>query len=217
MKKWREINILIVALLFVLGIESAVFGVSTLFPLETGMVFEHSAVNSTGNSWTITMEVLEEVSLGSNNYYHMRQWDHSPGEVDDFYLRSTDNAHYEWNGTSEILLWQVAPVGTTWVTGDNLVEIIAIESVTVPYGGPYEAYVHRTRNIVKDSLYWYDYIVPGLAPVKIIDYDERDYPPQTMELVSISYNPPVIPAPSSLLLGTVGVSIVGWFRRKRIA
>lgn len=204
-------------MVFVFGYESALFGVPTLFPIETGLVMEYLAINEAGQEWTITHQYLEEVYLGGNNYFHMREHNYTPGETEDLYVRSDADGAYSWHGISESLDFQIAPVGTSWTTpgtsGTDMIEIIGIESVSVPYGGPYEAYVYRKHNIDENSPYWYQYWVPDLGQVRVIDYWE-DYP-QTMELISVTLDSTVIPAPGSLLLATVGASMVGCLRQKR--
>jgi hypothetical protein len=156
-----------------------------LFPLTTGQKMISIRSDNTGNSWSVTGEVAEEVTLGSKSYFRLviRNYNNE-AEYDEIYFRSTEKEVYFYEGTKEFLAFQVAPVGTKWVTGDTVREITAIEAVTVPYGGPYQAYVHRNHKPSKNSPYWYTYIVPGVGMVKEVDFYTSNAP-AISELVNV--------------------------------
>ena len=164
-----------------------------LLPLESGIVYEYSNSDNSGANWTTQIEVLEEVTLGSRKYYHIRARDFNQGDISDFNLRTTETEVYGWTGDGEELVFQIAPVGTKWSyidwdDDDIVAEIIAIEAVTVPYGGPYTAYVHRKYSPSENSPYQYEYVVPGLGFIKAVDY-WFDNPPMVMELTRIFRKP----------------------------
>lgn len=212
----NKTNILITIFLLVLIAHATLFAAPTLIPLEVGNWWEYSRTDASGNAWTVDWKVLAEVTYASNNYFQIRETNYEPGTIDDFYIRSTEDTLYGWNGTTEEIDLQAAPVGTTWIRGNDLVEIIAIEPVTVPYGGPYEAYVHRKHDFVLNSPYYYEYIVPGLGLVKEVDYWNDD-PPMTMELIAAGGSTAIIPAPGSLLLTTIGLTFLTHLRKNRIS
>ena len=152
--------------------------------MEVGQVYEYTRRDSTGNSWSTTLEVLGTKIFNDKSYFHLRQSNYRPGEVDEFYWRSTENAIYSWHDTGETLDWQIGPTGTVWTHGDTVTEIMGVESVTVPYGGPYNAYKYRNYNSPESSPYWYNYLVPGFGFIKEVDY-WTDNPPKIQELINI--------------------------------
>jgi hypothetical protein len=134
---------LFVSLFFLISIPAFA---ELLWPFETGTVYEYRGSDNRGVYWTMIVEVLEEVTLDSKKYYHVCRWEYEPGDIDirEMFARTTDTAIYTWTGNGEEFLFQlVGPVGTTWSYGDTVAEIIAIEPVTVHYGGPHTAYVYR--------------------------------------------------------------------------
>jgi len=161
-----------------------------LWPLETGTVYEFSNSDNSGANWTAQIGILEEATLGSKKYNHVRLRNYWPGDLEDIYVRSTDTALYGWTGNGEGLILKIGPVGTTFFDGtddDVFVEIIGIEPVTVPYGGPYTAYVYRKYDMSENSPFWYNYLVPGLGMLKEVHY-WSDNPPMVMELTRICHD-----------------------------
>jgi hypothetical protein len=152
-----------------------------LLPLQTGMWTEFKKTDGLGHQWTVRREVLQRVTVGNLIYYNIRQLNRDPYAetsvlVEEFLMRSTETAVYINAGGTEILWCQVGSPGTTWTfpqqNGTETVTIMPDETVTVPYGGPYQAHVYRhhyTENGV-NSPYWYSYVVPGLSAVKEVDY-----------------------------------------------
>ena len=165
-----------------------------LWPMQVGQksVFTRTDSDVPPNSWTVTLEVMEGVTMCSENYFHVHRWNYrNYGETVDLYFRSTENADYGCTSGVECIDFQSGEVGEKWTScGDTEVtEIMASETVTVPYGGPYMAIVSRVYNEATMSSYCYHYIVPGLGLVKEVDY-RTDNPPRTLELVEIQVPEP---------------------------
>jgi hypothetical protein len=190
-----------------------------LFPMQVGMWWELDKHDSAvpQNNWTVRGQVLGTVTIGSQDYFNIGQWDYQPGVYREIPLRSTDQAVYIYDGVSEHLVFQIAPVGTTWsnieTDGTQIREIISIETVTVPFGTFNNAYVHRNYFDPDDptqpnSPYWYEYVVPGVGNVKEVDYYTDNNPPTVTELARVG----VVPEPISSTLFIVGGITLG-FRR----
>ena len=147
-----------------------------LWPLEIGELIIYTRTDNSEYSWTVRLEVLEIVKLGQNEYYHLRKSNYRPGEIEDMYFRSTVDSVYYWNGTEEFLLFKTGPIGTKWTSEDTVTEITAMESVMVPYGGTFNAYVFKKNNPSENSPFWYDYFVPGFGFIKEVDYWTNNAP-----------------------------------------
>ena len=162
---------------------------ASLWPFETGTVYEYRISDNSGVNWTEIVEVLEEVTLDSKKYHHVRIWENEPGDMDiqERFVRTTDTAIYTWTGNGEEIPFKSGPVGTTWTSGNDVIEIIEPIEVSVPYGGPYTAIVHRKYNYVENSPHRFEYIVPGFGWVKAVDY-WSDNPPMVMELTRICHD-----------------------------
>jgi hypothetical protein len=173
----RELRIALLSMLVVLAAASV--QAAQLFPMKTGIVLEYNSSDNDGHAWHMKMQVMEQVTLAGKQYYHLRQTDYDPYQgnlISDFYLRSTDTEIYSFTGAEEVVVFRAADKGTTWNYpynyGTVYSEIFDIADVTVPYGGPYTAYIHRSyfkRPDNSTSPYWFDYIVPGLTNVKGVD------------------------------------------------
>jgi hypothetical protein len=166
-----------------------------LFPLKTGLRLIYNASDYSSNTWQMHMQILEQVSLGGQTYFHGRQTNYDPigGDyVRDFYLRSTDREVYVSDGVNERLEFQAASPGTAWdfpdPPGTIFKQIADIRPINV-LGGSYLAYRH-------DSYYqegeipsppMLDYMVPGLGIVKMEDYwiEPSERAPLTFTLVKI--------------------------------
>jgi hypothetical protein len=88
-----------------------------LFPLRSGLWSEMDKQDNLGNQWTMRWNVLEEVTLDGQNYFHVQQHNYDPIEGDtlkEFYIRSTDTEVWAWNGPGlgETLGFKLGPVGT---------------------------------------------------------------------------------------------------------
>jgi hypothetical protein len=172
-------------------------------------------------SWVFTIQGLELVDVGGVDYLKIRSCNESgDGICDEVLMRSTENAVYSPDGS---IGFQIAPIGTTWNTpkyhddlgtGINVHEIIAIETVAVPYGTFNNAYVHQVYFNPDDPLldntpYWYDYIVPDVGWVKQVDYWSN--PTEILELRDIT----TVPIPATILLFVSGLAGLAGVRIKR--
>ena len=176
-----------------------------LFPLQVGLRWEYNRSNNTGNEWTVRRELKSQVTIDSLDYFQLQDWNYrNDSALEDLgYVRSTEGAVYGYNPAGEDYLeFQKAPVGTKWSFYQpsyefdyKVIEIVAIEPMTVPYGTFDEAYKHRRyRCVDPDDLSrgkseeWYEWVVPGVGVVKEEDY-WHDNPPAIMELVRVLHDP----------------------------
>jgi hypothetical protein len=194
-----KVEIMLVLLLAMCGTTFA----EMLIPMHAGKqwVFEAWSNGDETNKWTITLQIGEKITFNSLGYYHVYTYNYdNDDETDDNgYVRSTEDALYTYNpGGEDLLEFQLNRVGTSWSfyeendSGFNyeFTEIVAIERVTVPFGTFNKAYkLHKysyddfgNRSPERDE--WF---VPGVGPVKTVDYWVENGPaPMTMELVNIS-------------------------------
>jgi hypothetical protein len=161
---------------------------ANLFPLQTRQWMEMAKQDQQGHNWTVRVDVLEQVTLSNKQYFHVLQQNYDPWEEDTFdenYIRSTATEVFVYNKATggEMKVFMLGPVGTNWtyVQPDGTTiskEIMAIEEITVPYGGPYTAYKFKQHSstspdhyewvapnvgwIVKEEDYW---VSQGRAPV----------------------------------------------------
>ena len=137
-----------------------------LFPLQTGRWMEQDKQDNLNNKWTVRIDVLEEVTLDGKKYFHVREQNYDgEGEVGDFYIRSTDTELFIYRSPGvEEPAFKLGPVGTNWIYegGDTKKEIVAIEEVTIPYGGTYTAYKYG-QGPIGGSYLQFEWVVPGLG------------------------------------------------------
>jgi hypothetical protein len=110
---------------------------------------------------------------------------------------------YRYNPAGEeFAVFQKAPVGTKWSVPlqqgtypYTVIEIVAIETVTVPYGTFDQAYKSRLYGCYDpDNLSlgkspdWYNWIVPGIGWVRTESYRD-EYPPVIIELTGLAVAP----------------------------
>ena len=141
-----------------------------LFPLQTGQWMEQDKQDGGGNTWTVRMDVLEEVDSpfgGDKKYFHVLQqnYDGGGGEENN-YIRSTDTELFILRiSRVEEVAFKLGPVGTNWIyeEGQTHKEIVAIEEVTIPYGGTYTAYKYKQYPISDPTQYQFEWVVPGLG------------------------------------------------------
>jgi len=174
------------------------------FPAQVGLRLEYIRWDSAYpvNKWTVHMEFDHQQTYNSSIYFHLQRWNYeNDGALEDMgYVRSTEDAVYMYNSSGpDDLVFQIAPLNTKWhyqlADGDYLVrEIIAIETVTVPYGTFNDAYkqlVYTCEDpdtLQGKSTDWYEWTVPGVAFVKQVN-DWVANPPATMELVRVLRDP----------------------------
>jgi len=110
-----------------------------------------------------------------------------------------------WGGGSGGFEWHVAMVSTTIITTQvNGVQSFAMsgngEFVTAPgYWGILDATGYPTGGYASGN----DYVVSGILDTATI----------TIQNTPVGANP--VPAPGALLLGSMGMGLVGWLRRRR--
>jgi hypothetical protein len=164
----------------------------SLFPMKTGMRLTYNANDVKGHTWQTTLQVMEQVNLGGQTYFHVRQTNYDPydpngGEnlSDDFYVRSTDSQVLAYNGAGgEDLIYQAAGPGTTW-EGDEKTMVITDISQVEALGGSYLAYVTQQTEGANPPMF--EFVVPGMGVVQMIDYwtNPADRAPFTFVLAKI--------------------------------
>lgn len=191
-----------IMLILILAIASTTFA-EMLFPMHEGKqcVYEKWSYGDETNKWTVEMQFGDKITDNSMNYYHLQilNNDHDDAMQDQGYVRSTEEAVYDYNPSGDDLSQlQQAKVGTSWTFYDQsdsglnykVIEIVAVERVTVPYGTFNKAYKHRKYRHDGMGIYspdYYEWVVPGIGVVKQVDYwVESGLAPTTMELVSVS-------------------------------
>ena len=202
MSNRTNLNTLLFMLVFLPAMVGTTFA-EPLFPLHVGLRWEYNRRDSDDpvNQWPMQFEITSQVTYNSVDYFQLQIWnyDNDSAYEDEGYIRSTETAVYGYNPTGDDYLeFQAAPVGTKWIFYQEehgfyykVIEIVAIEQVTVPYGTFNEAYNHRRYRCANSdgsgdrSPYWYEWIVPGVGMVKEVDYWTEQIPPLTMELVDV--------------------------------
>ena len=69
------------------------------------------------------------MTLDSKKFYHLREWNYTPGAIIDFNIRSTETAVYLWTEYGEGIGFQIAPVGTTWSYYERDCDVIVAEII----------------------------------------------------------------------------------------
>jgi len=167
-----------IALLIFFGVLlAAPVQAAQLFPLQTSRWTEADKQDNLGSKWVARADILEEVTLDNTKYFHGRVLNYDPPEGDvlrDMYIRSTETEVYFWNGPGlgETLVFTLGPVGTSWTYdgGARKKEIVAIEQITIPYGGSYTAHKYKSYSISDPSRYNLEWVVPGLGLAKEEDH-----------------------------------------------
>jgi hypothetical protein len=189
-------NLLIVPVIL-LAMAGTAFAGPLLCPMHVGLELTYQRTNGT-TSWSVVQKLAGMENHNSTDYYQLESsidgGAYEPVDV----VRSTENALYSYNPIGDdYLQFQEARVGTRWTFYEEhggldykVIEIVAIERVTVPYGTFNKAYKHRkyrceTPNGENPSPDWYEWIVPGVGVVKQVDYWTGGLP-EIMELVSVS-------------------------------
>lgn len=190
---------------FLLAMAGTTFAQPSLFPFQVGLKYEYARSDNTGREWTVHRELKSQVTINSLDYFQLQDWNYSNDSAseDVGYVRSTEQGLYAYNpGGNDYLEFQKSPVGTKWSFyqpsyefGYKVIEIVAIETVTVPYGTFDSAYKHRRyrcadpNDLTKGrSPDWYEWFVPGVGVVKEEDH-WNDHPPAIMELVRVLVEP----------------------------
>ena len=163
------VTVITLAILFMPAVTPAA---DQLWPLRSGYT-ELDKSDLIGNHWTVRVNVMEKVTLEGQNYFHILETDYDPSEGDVMrymYIRSTDTELYIYNGLGlgETLAFKLGPVGTNWTYANGTMkkEIVAIEEITIPYGGPYTAYKFKHYDFsYPDDRYNLEWVVPGLPGI----------------------------------------------------
>jgi hypothetical protein len=157
-----------------------------IWPLWEGRTWTYHCQDSNDTEWIETREVIDSNILGGEQYYKVRITDNCPyaPKESDVYLRSTNYAFYEWKDDKEIMIIVAGPVGVGILNEDTVREITSEDLMTIPYGGPYEAYTYGIRYISEVNPFMFASFVQGLGIIKMVDYT-GDYPPVIKELQSI--------------------------------
>jgi len=216
----RHVMVKIAISVFLLVGMSGAAVADQFWPLHVGDKYEYIGTDHSGNTWTSWIDITEQVTLDSQEYFHLFSTNYeNDGVVEDNGLfRSTEDALYSYNPGGDYLEFQKASVGTKWFLYQpdpsgydwTVCEIVAVGSITVPYGTFSESYTRRAYECADpnnlglgQSPSWYDTFVPGVGMVKEVDYWNDD-PPMTMELT---------PEPATLsLLALGGLALL---RRRR--
>jgi hypothetical protein len=152
-----------------------------LWPLKTGAWMELDKQDNLGNKWTVRIDVFEEATLDGKQYFRVviQNIDPLQGDVGrESYLRSTDTEVYAYNGQGlgETLGFKTGSVGDYWIYdgGTKRKQIEAIEPITIPYGGTYNAYKYKHYRINDPTRYDLEWVVPGLGWAKEEDHWASD-------------------------------------------
>jgi len=174
-----------------------------LWPLQVGQQYVYYVWDTDGASYYETGQVVSQVTIDSDIFFRVT----SSTDPGDAFVRTTDNGFYFWDRDGVYKEWTVGP-STPTVT------------MTVPYGGPYQAYVlhydYSARN------YDEQYLVPGIGIIGFMEYwkpnNPQTYPPDYEywyygELVSATLQ--VVPEPATMiLLGSGLIGLAGYGRMK---
>lgn len=193
--KWNSMPVIALSLLF-----SNVGVAGLLMPIFENTTYTYIKHDSAipQNEWIVQLQGLEQVDLSGQEFVKVAMSNEDgSGSYDEILMRSTENAVYSPDGS---IGFQIAPIGTTWNTskyhdglgtGINVHEIIAIETVSVPYGTFDNAYVHQVyfdpdNPALSNTPYWYEYIVPNIGWVKQVDYWCSNDGPLVLELSEVT-------------------------------
>lgn len=178
-------KVLAVSVIF-LVMAGVTFAEPLLSPMHRGLGFVYKETKADSIRY-IVGEFTEKLNLNSMDYYLLESWELDSGDLPEpvDLVRSTETGVYSYSPAGDLLQFQKARVGTTWTlyephsSGLNykVIEIVAIEQVTVPYGTFNKAYKHRRYRCADPadlsqgySPDWYEWIVPGVGVVKKVDY-----------------------------------------------
>lgn len=73
---------------------------------------------------------------------------------------------------------------------------------------------HLTSSTFELAPYWLDSVAVNVKLNRVINGGMNQVEVETARLDIVAYSP-VVPAPSAILLGTLGVGLIGWLRTKR--
>ncbi len=162
-----------------------------VWPLSEGRIWTYHCEDATGNTWTETRQVVGSSEINGKHFYQVRL--DEKDEVIDVNVLSTNYALVGLDDQgNEWMDYVIAPEGFIVIPEPNRIrELVAIEAITVPFGGPYKAYSYGKTATDQPSLpspFLIESFVPGIGFVKIVDHWQIN-PPVTKELVSIAPGP----------------------------
>jgi hypothetical protein len=186
----KKRRVILLSIVFCIICASFVKAEEEFFPMQFGTQFIYTQSNPMGNSWTAQLKVDDrQATFNGKVYYNLKGYNfyNKPVWEDYGLLRSTIDEIYDGN---ERLEYKKAPVGTKWsiykpkdIYYYKFIEVVGIESVTVPFGTFSEAYKFKKYMQVDvndanqgQSPYWYEWMVPGVGLVKKEDYRVDDAP-----------------------------------------
>ena len=191
----KSLYCLIIAMVFtLLLLNSEGYAAEKLIPVHAGQTFSFSVKDGIGNTATQVLYISGTTNIPCLNKTYFSGdviLKHQGVPLDNaefFNFRSTLTKVFVYDGfCKEHMLWQQAPVGTTWShvesEGDEIEsKILAIENVTVP-AGTFTGCLkirHRCTNC-SGSADWIEWVKPGFFMVKWVDYWD-DNPPVTYRL-----------------------------------
>ncbi|MCE5341694.1 MAG: hypothetical protein LLF92_11310 [Planctomycetaceae bacterium] len=185
MKKRRAV---LLSIVFCIICASFVRAEDELFPMQVGKKYIYTQSNPMGSSWTAQLLINRQATLNGHTYFNLKGYNFNNEPESDYgLLRSTIDEIYDGN---ERLEYKKAPVGTKWSVYQpediyyyKFIEVVGIESVTVPFGTFSGAYKFKKYMQVDvndanqgQSPYWYEWVVPGVGLVKQEDYWVDDAP-----------------------------------------
>jgi hypothetical protein len=186
-----------------------------LFPLQTGRWMEMDKHDNSGNTWTVRMMVLEEVTRDQKQYFRVQELYYDPYGTDggdtfsEFYIRSTETEVWFYNGVGETLAFKNGNQDEFWEDQDEgrtiRKEIVSTnDSITIPYGGTYSAYKYKHYDILEPTRYDLEWVVPGLGLVKEEDHwtdlSQTGRIPLNSALARVGSNPLFIPLKTGMRL-----------------
>jgi len=210
-KKWM----LTVAVFFITFSMTINAHAAPLWNLEVGQRWIYEERNTLGQFLgTLECTVVDVVSrdssvfgiTGYENYFKLQ------GDIQNIYVRATENAIYGWSD-----YWSLPFMGKvgadTEVSGVEHFTYLGTSVVSVPYGvGTYTAYGWKANDIpdvLGDGPFWYDYFVPGLGKIQLIDTHGN-----ITKLVNIIPPSTSVPEPATMLFIVIGLMGLAGIRRK---
>ena len=151
-------------------------------PSPPGRTFTYSVSNALGETWTETIRMAGMASIvtAPDNYFlaDVRELYVGPAPEgcpgDEVWIgRSTEQALFGFAGVGrEFLVWQNAPIGTTWTNGTDVMTIVTNEHVTVPAGVFSNCIAIAREDTSEPPPYnrLVEWVKPGLFMVRWVDY-----------------------------------------------
>lgn len=158
-----------------------------LVPSPMGRTYTYAVSNAFGQTWTEIIRIAGSVAIlsASDNYFLVDVREHYTGDPpdglpeDEIWLgRSTDKQLYGFFGVGrEFLVWQNAPIGTSWTNGSEVSTILTNETVSLP-AGVFSNCIKTEREDTNPNWPYRltEWINPGFFMVKWEDYTSSGAP-----------------------------------------